>query len=217
MQRKSAIFDMDGTLVATKPFHVQAWRDMRADGLISASDDDILFTFGQTNQSILRAFLGEGPDPEQIRELADEKEHRYREIARGNLTWVPGAPSLLQSLRSAGYRTGLATSAPAENVQMVSQMMELNSLFDVIVGEEDITHSKPHPEIFLTAAHKLEVPPYCCVVFEDSLGGVAAAKAAGMKCVAVTTTLPRGQLSESDLVVEDFVSVDAEVIDRLLI
>ena len=149
---------MDGTLVAIKPFHVQAWRDMRADGLISASDDDILFTFGQTNQSILRAFLGEGPDPEQIRELADEKERRHREIARGNLTWVPGAPSLVQSLRLAGYRAGLATSAPAENVQLVSQMMELDSLFDVIVGEEDITHSKPHPEIFLTAARKLGCP-----------------------------------------------------------
>ena len=203
--------------MAIKPFHVQAWRDMRADGLISASDDDILFTFGQTNQSILRAFLGEGPDPEQIRELADEKERRYREIALGNLTWVPGAPSLVRSLRSVGYRTGLATSAPSENVRMVSQTMKLNSLFDVIVGEGDITHSKPHPEIFLTAAHKLGVPPSRCVVVEDSLGGIAGAKAAGMKCVAVTTTLPRGQLSEADMVVEDFVSVDVEVVDRLLV
>ena len=216
MPHRAAVFDMDGTLVATKPFHLQAWREMRTDGLISASDDEILRTFGQTNESILRLFLGQDADPKRIRALADEKERRYREMARGNLTWVPGALPLITALRSARYRTALATSAPPENIQLVAEEMELNSLFEVVVGEKDITHSKPHPEIFLTAARRLNTPPNHCVVFEDAVGGVAAAKAAGMKCVAVTVTLPKEQLLEADLIVEDFTSVDVEVVDQLL-
>ena len=110
----------------------------------------------------------------------------------------------------------LDASAPPENVQLVAERLGLYDLFDVIVGEKDITHSKPHPEIFLTAARRLNTRPHRCVVFEDALGGILAAKAAGMRCIAVTTTLSAKQLSGADLIVEDFTSVNVAVVDKLL-
>ena len=96
----------------------------------------------------------------------------------------------------------IVSSTPRANIEVMLQSLGLWEMFEVIVGEEDATRGKPDPEGFLTAAQRLGVPPEACVVIEDAPEGIAAGKAAGTRCIGVTTTRPADRLSEADLVVD---------------
>jgi beta-phosphoglucomutase len=108
----------------------------------------------------------------------------------------PGVQPLIQALRTRGMKIALASSS--RNAKTVIQLLHIQHEFDVVVDGDMITHSKPHPEIFLLAAKLLAVEPRHCVVFEDAEAGVEAALAAGMKCVGVG--MPE-QLGKADMVI----------------
>ena len=123
-------------------------------------------------------------------------EHEKERLANKKNTWFvdyiermapeeifPGVKLLIRDLRQSGIRTALASSS--KNAKTVIQLLHIQNDFDVVVDGTMITHTKPHPEIFLLAADRLGVEPEACVVFEDAEAGVEAALAAGMKCVGV--------------------------------
>jgi len=103
----------------------------------------------------------------------------------------------------AGLKQAIVSSTPCENIELVVDSLGLRSLFDTLVGEEDAQHGKPDPEGFLVAAKRLSVPPRDCVVIEDAPEGIAGGKAAGVRCIGVTTTRPAEKLADAgaDLVV----------------
>lgn len=140
----------------------------------------------------------------------------YRELAAGRLQALPGVVPLLESLHAAGFRIALGSSTPWSNIRVVLKAIGVEQWFDAIVSGDDVTHGKPHPEVFLKAAEKIGVPPECCVVIEDAMVGIQAAKAAGMGCLAVATTHPREKLSEADRVVDTLAGLTAEDLAALL-
>ena len=109
----------------------------------------------------------------------------------------------------------IASSAPLENIQLILQRLGIDSFFQAIVWGREVSEGKPSPQGFLLAARKLGVKPQDCVAIEDAVAGVAAAKGAGMKCVAVTTTHNRANLKEADLIVDSLEAVDMDVLGRL--
>jgi beta-phosphoglucomutase-like phosphatase (HAD superfamily) len=111
-------------------------------------------------------------------------------------------------MRTDGWRVGLATGSLRHEAELALGSLGIRERFHAVVTREDCVQGKPNPEPFLRAAGSLGVPPARCVVIEDTPGGVAAAKAAGMACVAVTHSCPRAQLSGADLVVDDLGAVD---------
>ncbi|MCX7643542.1 MAG: HAD family phosphatase, partial [Armatimonadetes bacterium] len=141
-----------------------------------------------------------------------------REVARGRLVPLPGAMELIRGLKELGFKLVIASSTPKINIAFAIEQLNLGELFDAFVGAEDVRQGKPDPEVFLAAARKVGVPPERCVVFEDAVAGVIAAKRGGMKCVAVTTTNPRKSLQEAgaDLVVDSLNELTPQQVVALL-
>jgi len=198
---RAVLWDLDGVLVDSAPFHFQAWRELVASLGRELSEADFRRTFGLRNDAILRDLLGDLPLADVDR-LAARKEALFRRAALGNIVPLPGALTLLRLLRERGFKVALVSSTPHGNIDLILGSLGAEAAFDVIVGEEDVTRGKPDPEGFLLAARRLGVPPEECVVIEDAPVGVEAAKRGGMRCVGVSRDRPRDALAKADLVVE---------------
>jgi len=199
---RAVLWDLDGVLVDSAPFHFQAWRELFTSLGREFSEADFRHTFGLRNDTILGDLLGDLP-PAEVERLAARKEALFRRAARGNIAALPGALVLLRLIRERGLRLALVSSTPHANIELVLRSLGVETAFDVIVGEEDVTRGKPDPEGFLLAAERLGVPPGECVVIEDAPAGVEAAKRGGMRCVGVCGDRPREALAKADLVVEN--------------
>jgi beta-phosphoglucomutase family hydrolase len=212
-QMRAVLWDLDGTLVDSGDYHWRAWREtMDAEGRPIAYEE-FLESFGQRNDSILRRWMGERIRPENIARIGDAKEALYRELARTEgLAPLPGAAEWVARLHESGWRQAIASSAPAENVRVMLDVLDLTQFFDAIASAEDVTAGKPDPEVFLAAARKLGVEPARCVVVEDAAAGIEAAKRGGMMCIGVR---PEGTL-EADVFVRSLADLPPDAFDRLL-
>ena len=187
------VLDMDGTIVDNMGWHARVWVDLLAgEGMTVTPEEFNRQTAGKTNPVLLRQMLGELTD-EQVAAYAERKEARYREMFRPHLAPLPGLLPFLERSRALGIRLALATSAGRANIAYVLEGIGAAALFDAVVSGEELTHSKPHPEIFLTAAARLGVPPTNCVAFEDAPAGIEAARRAGMPVVVLTTSIPASE------------------------
>jgi beta-phosphoglucomutase family hydrolase len=211
MAEKGALFDLDGVLIDSSPFHFASWVKLGEEVGFTMTPELFRQTFGQRNDAILRRFIPDTTD-EQIAAWSERKEALYRQLAAGKLTPLPGARELVRALKGAGFRLAIASSTPRQNIAFALEQIGMADVFDALVGAEDVTKGKPDPEVFLTAAKRLGVPPERCLVFEDAIAGVIAAKRGGMKCIAVTTTNPRDALVEAgaDLVVDSLSELSLE-------
>jgi beta-phosphoglucomutase family hydrolase len=201
------IFDLDGVLVDSSRLHRESWDVMGKEYGFEMTDELFWKTFGMPNRQILPLLLGRVPDEAEMQKLSDRKEEIYRHLARGRIRPLPGAVELVRAVAADGFRVALGSSTPWSNIDVVLEALGIRDCFEHIVCSDDVTHGKPHPEVFLKAADKLGLPPKKCVVIEDAVVGVQAAKAAGARCLAVTTTHPAEALSEADRVVPDLTVV----------
>jgi HAD superfamily hydrolase (TIGR01509 family) len=186
---RAVIFDLDGTIVDNMALHAEAFAAF-ADrhGLPPLTPSDRARIDGRRNSEIFPVLFGREMQREEWLAFEDEKEGLYRELSRGRLTVVAGLPALLQRLGQAGIAVALATSAPAANVAHTLREVELTGAFPTIVRGDQVAQGKPAPDVFLEASRQLDVPTGDCLVFEDAPMGITAARAAGMRVVALTTS-----------------------------
>ena len=125
----------------------------------------------------------------RIQRIGDAKEAEYRRLAaeRG-LVPLGGAAKWVARLRQAGWKQAIASSAPRLNVEVMLRALKMEQMFDAVVAAEDVTAGKPDPQVFRAAAFRLRVTPSHCVVVEDAMAGVEAARRAGMRCIGVSRT-----------------------------
>ncbi len=213
---RAVIFDLDGVIVDTTDYHFQAWQKALAEFGLEMSEEQFRSTFGMRNQEILRTLFGSKLSSEQIEEIGRRKEAIYRELVHRHITPMPGLLRLIQELKARRFRIAVATSTPRANASLILKALKLEHELAALVTEEDVEEGKPDPEIFLKAAEKCLADPENCIVIEDSPAGIKAAKAAGMKAIALTTTRPAEELSEADLVVESLMMLTPEIIESLL-
>jgi len=213
---KAVIWDMDGVIVDTAPYHEEAWRVTFQKRGVEFTDEDFRRSFGRRNDTIITGVMGKTPSQKTIDAIADEKEASFRRKIRQHIEPLPGVMGLLKVLATAGLRQALASSAPLQNVRQIIKDLGIEGYFEGVVTEKDVTEGKPSPQGFLLVARRLAVEPEDCIVIEDAVVGVTAAKRAGMGCVAVTNTHPRSHLGEADLVVDSLEEVTVADLEGLL-
>jgi beta-phosphoglucomutase len=217
----AALWDMDGTLVDTAELHFAAWEAACRELGRPFSRADFASTFGRRNPEILRWLFGDNRFSDQeIADLGEHKEELYRAAARAQgVVPLPGVTDLLEGLHRAGFRQAVASSAPRGNLDLILDMTGIARYFAAVASAEDTQRGKPDPQVFQVAAQRLGVPPQRSVVLEDAVAGVEAAKAGGMKCVAVSFVghHPEEKLRQAgaDLVVPTLEQVSAEAVLRL--
>ena len=216
----AVIWDVDGTLVDTAEMHFQAWQRLCAELGRPFTRADFAATFGKRNPEIFEELFGPRFSTREIDELGFRKEEFYRAAARHGVDLLPGVRLLLEALHTAGFRQAIGSSAPRANVDLIMELTRTASLFEAIVSSEDTQRGKPDPQVFLVAAERLNMPPKRCVVVEDAVAGVQAAKAGGMKCIAVTFVghHPEDRLraAGADLVAPTLETVSPQAIRQLL-
>ena len=186
---KAVLWDLDGTLVDSAEFHWRAWRDVMAEEGLPVTHEQFVQSFGKRNDLILTGWLGEDADPERMRRLSEEKESRFRALVRANgIEPLPGVREWVARLHDEGWLHAIATSAPRANLEVLSGAMGMGRYFGAGVAAEDVTHGKPDPEVFLLAAARAGVAPERCVVIEDAVPGLEAARRARMASVALVST-----------------------------
>ncbi len=213
---RAVIWDMDGVIADTAPYHLKAWQGVFQKGGVNFTEDNFRNSFGQRNDTIIRSVLGKEVSADEIEVISNEKDESFRQGIRQNLKPLPGAIKLIESLTKNEFKLALASSAPIENIQLLITGLGIKNCFRAIISGRDVAEGKPNPQGFLLAAQKLEVKPENCIVIEDAVAGVAAAKRAGMHCLAITNTHPRTSLMEADLIVDTLEAVSVKDLEGLL-
>ena len=196
------IFDMDGVIIDSSAVHREAWTAFTRRFGVEMTEEMHQRTYGWRNDAIVREFFGSDLSPEEVAARGAAKEELYREMAGRRLEelLVPGLRLFLERYR--GTPMGLASNAERANIDLILDRAGLRSYFQVVVDGQQVTHAKPHPEIYQRTAQELNTPAADCIVFEDSYSGVEAARAAGMRIVMLRTT--DDNLPGSNITVDNF-------------
>ena len=201
MALRGVIFDMDGVIVDSEPYSMQALIDVLRHYGIDPSEDELRRSYGRrVRDDFVDYFCRYGVEADLDTAIA-HKQARYYHLAAGQLQPFPGVMPLIRRLRDRGYRLALASAGDRVKVAFGMQALGVDGAFEAVVCGDDVAHSKPDPEIYLTAAQRLGVPPAECVAIEDAPAGVEAVKRAGMRCIAVTNSVGRDRLHRADLIV----------------
>ena len=213
-----AIFDWDGVIVDSSASHEKSWEILAADEKRVLPPGHFKAGFGRKNQFIIPQILKWADDPAEIERIGRRKEELYREILKtSGIQALPGVRDLLEGLRAAGVPCVVGSSTPRQNIEHVMTLANLHGFFEGIVSAEDVSHGKPHPEVFLKAAVKINRVPAKCVVFEDAFVGLEAARAGGFKSIGVATTNPVETLrGKCDRAVERLTEVNAAAVVALI-
>lgn len=207
---KACIFDLDGVLVETSEFHFQAWTRLGNEiGLeITKEINERLKGISRRRSLEHLLYLADLEPDEQVKlEYEDKKNGWYLDFLEGITIkdTLPGVVPFLDELKADGIR--LAVGSSSQNAMTILDKLEISNYFDVIVDGNSVKEAKPNPEIFLRAAQYMNFDASKCVVFEDAISGIEAAKKGNFKCIGVGSA---EVLHEADLVIPSFQKFDLE-------
>ncbi|MFN3704616.1 MAG: HAD family hydrolase [Thermoflexales bacterium] len=214
-QPRAVLWDMDGVLVDSAAYHFEAWRTALAElEGFHVSYEQFKQTFGQRNDTILRALFGPDYPDQSIARVGERKEQLYRALVRERgIQPLPGVRRWLERLRAGGWRQAVASAAPRANVEAILDALDLRPFFAAYTGAEDVTRGKPDPQVYLVAAARLGVVPSRAIVIEDAPAGLEGARRAGMKCIGVCSS--HGDLV-ADVVVASLEALPDDALDQLV-
>ncbi len=208
MPIEAVIFDMDGVLVDSYQPHLESWRMLAEENGLAITEAQFAETFGRTSRDIIGRLFGV-TDAARVAALDERKEALYRDAVRGNVPEMAGAKALVAALHACGIKLAIGSSGPCENIVLVRDELGLAEMMPTYVCGADVEHGKPAPDVFLLAVEKLGVAPANCAVIEDAPAGIAAANAAGMLSIALTSTHDAAGLKDADVVVDALADVES--------
>lgn len=201
----AVIFDMDGVICHTNPYHSMAFREFFSTRDLAPTDEEFAqHMFGKSNKYILTHFLNRPVEGAEFLAMEEEKEGLFRKIYAPHVDPIAGFMPFINDLNANGVKLGVATSAPLANLELILSKVLVRDLLGSILGSEDVKKHKPDPEVYLKSAANLGVTPEQCVVFEDSFSGVSAGLNAGMKVVGVLTSHAKEELPPCSFYINDY-------------
>jgi beta-phosphoglucomutase family hydrolase len=196
---QAVIWDMDGVLVDSEHVHFDSWRVVFKKHGLTFDDSSLTEIFGMNSGQVIRRIgAGHLPDEDIVR-LIEEKDRIFQDWIKKKAQFLPGAREWLETFSSDGLPQALASSSSPDSIDVILGALGARQYFKIILSGRDLP-SKPDPHLFLLAAQRLRVQPEECLVIEDAVVGVSAAKSAGMTCLAVATTNHTEALHAADLV-----------------
>jgi HAD superfamily hydrolase (TIGR01509 family) len=211
---RAILWDMDGVLADTSQLHFETWERVLNEQGIPFDRQKFHLIYGLKNRDLLPFLAGKHLESNWIDWVADQKELAFRQALPNHLTILPGVLDWLQNFNSWGWKQAVASSAPPENVEALVDELNIRKYFDALVTPGDLP-GKPDPAVFLLAASWLGVSPLNCVVIEDSIPGIEAARSAGMHSIAVTTTNPPEALTRADIIVDTMDHLTVKQVESL--
>jgi beta-phosphoglucomutase len=215
-EQLAVIFDVDGVLTDSYRPHFLSWQRMFGELGVEFTEETFRGTFGRTNRDIFGELYKGSLSEEQIHAWGDRKEVLYREIIAEQFEPIPGAVELIDALHAAGFKLGVGSSGPPENIRVTLDKLGRADWFSAIVTGADVQRGKPDPQVFLLAAERLGVPPTRCAVVEDAPQGVEAANRAGMASIGLTGTTTREKLAHARLVVDRLDALTPKLVENLI-
>jgi beta-phosphoglucomutase len=170
--------------------------------------------YGLKNSEFLKILVPRQFNDMEIKSLVDQKEAQFRKISR-NLKPIPGVIKWLNKFKSMDWRQAIASAGEPENIEYIVDILQIREYFDALVTPGDLP-GKPDPAIFIKASQQLEISPKYCLVIEDSVPGIKAARQANMHCIAVSSTNSPVVLSNADIVVESFEKLTFEQVVSII-
>jgi beta-phosphoglucomutase len=212
----AAIFDMDGTMVDNTPYHFKTWQTLYKKYGIGELTEETYKTeiSGVPIMDTVRSLFPDA-DEETLKSLVREKEQLYQEIYTPFIAPINGLENLLTELKDGGVKLAMASSASWDDIDFVLSHVKVRQYFDVIIDGNRVSKGKPNPQIFLKAAADLHMRPEDCIVFEDSMAGIKAGNAAGMKVVGITTAHPANRLQPTNLTINDYTELSLQKLQAL--
>jgi HAD superfamily hydrolase (TIGR01509 family) len=212
MSIKGIIFDVDGVIFDSEKLHREAWKEVFEKRNIFLTDDRS--GVGRSDKEFLKELKEKGTIPENIniKEIQEEKLAFLIELADKRVDFFPNVEELLISLKK-NYLLCVASNSDRKFIVKILKNTNLLPYFESILTVNDVENPKPAPDIYLLAAERMGFKPKECIVIEDSAVGIEAAKNAGMKCVAISHTLPKDRLKKADLLLEQ---ISVEKIERFI-
>jgi beta-phosphoglucomutase len=204
---KAILFDMDGVIVDSMPYHFIAWYEALRPYGLRLSCFDVYSKEGERWDKTLKSLLSLHkikPQQKILKSIFILRQKIFKKYFKRFI--FRGAEELLGCLKSQGYYLGLVSGTPDKEIKRILPL-RIRSLFNVIVAGNNVKHGKPHPEPYLKAASQLGFKPSQCIVVENAPLGIQSAKRAGMYCVAITTSLPKEYLKSADLIVDELVQI----------
>lgn len=214
-----AIFDFDGVVIDSERSHEEAWLKVAERNEKSLQRESFLYGFGLKNERFIKEVLQWTQDDEEVARIIKEKEQYFQEmIAARSVPLIPGVIAFLKRLHLREIPCVIGSSSILKNIEIVLDATALTPYFQKIVSGEDVKAGKPDPEVFLRCSQRIGVAASRCVVFEDAIFGIEAAKRAGMKAIAITTTFPKERFVEGafqpDLIVSGFDEISLDEIQN---
>ena len=217
MALEAVIFDMDGTLVDSMPYHTRSWHLFFERHGLQVSPEELVEKGHGTLYDIMPRFFGEHISHQESYRLGMEKEALFREIYQPDMEPVAGLMEWLGILRAEKLKIALGTAADYSNTDFTLDTLGIRGYFDEIVTSDIIKEGKPSPAVYLYAAQRLGVDPANCLVFEDTFVGVTAAQGAGMKVAVITTMHAEGEwkMKGVDAILANYHDADIEQMKKL--
>ncbi len=218
---KAIIFDFDGVITDSEPVHLKMFQKVLGEmGLTISEKDYYEIYLGMDDKGCFTTLLkSKGIDSNigQIQSLIDKKTEYLMDYIKDNLFIYPGVVEFIETA-SEKYLLAIASGALRHEIEFILEGAGIRSAFPIIVSAEDVSKGKPNPESFNRALDKLNeisrkpITTAECLVIEDSIAGIEAAKAAGIRCVAVTNTYGQDRLFMADLIVRSVTEIDLEIL-----
>ena len=219
--KRAVIFDMDGVIIDSNPFHKISWTNFLRRHNVPVNDEIFKnVIFGTTGNETIRTLIDPNLSQDEVDGYNSEVDEEYRNIVQQqeNVAPVSGFIKFLNELKSAGFQLAIATSAPPENVEQVLSIFKLHKDFDLIVDKTQVVNGKPNPEIYLTTVRQLDVSKNNCIVFEDSIAGIASGVGAGLVVVGLATSHSHAELlaAGASVVIDDFSNFSVASLTQLM-
>ena len=179
---------MDGTMVDSLPYHHEAWKIFFNENKVENFSEKLKDYKGGGTLDLMKAVYGDRYSLKELKKMSDEKEMIFRRIYKGKIKPIKGFKNFLIDIKSKNILVGLASNAIRKNVSMIINELEIYDHFDSIICGDEVINGKPNPEMFNETINRFNIDKSECLIFEDSLEGILAAKNSGIKVIGITSS-----------------------------